>query len=187
MNPNKLECKVVGPSTKCFCDHYYKNHDFLEAKDGRVRCKMNGCQCASFHYLPVYGSQDFKCSCKHSYQAHHVNKKNCKSCPCKEFTSTWSCSCGYKFGEHRNVIEKRKEREERGASSHPINGGIVSYSAMLDGADRYGSQVDEYLKDNPDKAVKKVDLKLARNSKEGPLGKINAALLYDTPLRFGSK
>lgn len=28
-NPKGLECKVVGPSTKCFCDHYYKNHDFL--------------------------------------------------------------------------------------------------------------------------------------------------------------
>ena len=33
-NSKGLECKVVGPSTKCFCDHFYKNHDFLEGKNG---------------------------------------------------------------------------------------------------------------------------------------------------------
>ena len=58
---------------------------------------------------------------------------------------------------------------------------------MLDGTDRYESQVDDYLKDNPDKAVKKTDLKLAENTKEAPTGKITAAVLFDTPLRFGSK
>jgi hypothetical protein len=56
---------------------------------------------------------------------------------------------------------------------------------MLEGADRYESQVDEYLKDNPDKAVKKVDLKLAKNFRDEKSGKITAAVLYDTPLRFG--
>lgn len=58
---------------------------------------------------------------------------------------------------------------------------------MLDGSDRYESQVDDYLRDNPDKAVKKVELKLAKQNKEAPTGKVTAALLYDTPLRFGSK
>lgn len=28
-NPDGVECKIVGPASKCFCDHPYKNHDFL--------------------------------------------------------------------------------------------------------------------------------------------------------------
>jgi len=27
VNSQGLECKVVGPSTKCFCDHRYKEHN----------------------------------------------------------------------------------------------------------------------------------------------------------------
>jgi hypothetical protein len=83
VNPKGLECKVVGPSTKCFCDHYFKNHDFLEAKGEKVKCKQAGCACTNYSYIPIYGSQDFKCNCKHSYQVHQLNKRNCKSCVCK--------------------------------------------------------------------------------------------------------
>lgn len=69
-NKDGLACKIVGPSSKCFCDHLYKNHDFLEGANGKVKCKYSGCKCADFNYLPIYGSQDFKCTCKHSYQNH---------------------------------------------------------------------------------------------------------------------
>lgn len=106
-----MSCKTIATSSKCFCDHPYKNHDYLEGINGKVKCKYAGCKCMNYYYIPVYGSQDFKCSCKHSYQAHDVNKKNCKTCACKNFISTWGCSCGLKFGEHKTVSEHRKEKE----------------------------------------------------------------------------
>ena len=28
-NADKLACKNIGPSSKCFCDHPYKNHDYM--------------------------------------------------------------------------------------------------------------------------------------------------------------
>ena len=64
-NPNDLACKNIGPSSKCFCDHTYKNHDFIQG--GKVKCKTLGCKCPDYYYIPIYGSQDFKCTCKHSY------------------------------------------------------------------------------------------------------------------------
>lgn len=83
------------------------------------------------------------------------------------------------------MVERAKERQDRGVASHPINGGIVSYSSMLDGVDRYEGQINEYLKDNKDKVVKTQDLKLAKNHQPQISEKMNAAVLYDTPLRFG--
>lgn len=97
-NPEGLACKNVGPSSKCFCDHPYKSHDYLEAPNGKVKCKNPGCKCPSFTFIPIHGSQDFKCGCKHSYQKHDLVKQNCTACPCKGFTISWSCTCGYKFG-----------------------------------------------------------------------------------------
>lgn len=55
---------------------------------------------------------------------------------------------------------------------------------MLDGADRYENEVNQYLQDNPDKKVEVRDLKL-KNPNEDFKGKMTAAVLYDTPLRFG--
>lgn len=96
-NPDGVSCKTIGPSSKCFCDHPYKTHDFLEGTKEKVKCKSPGCKCSNFYYIPIYGSQDFKCACKHSYQNHDPNKKNCTSCQCKSFASSWSCTCGFKF------------------------------------------------------------------------------------------
>jgi hypothetical protein len=96
-NPEQLVCKNIGPSSKCFCDHPYKSHDYLEGTGGKAKCKASGCKCLNFNYIPIHGSQDFKCACKHSYQGHDKNKKNCSQCPCKTFTTSWSCTCGFKY------------------------------------------------------------------------------------------
>lgn len=109
-NPESLACKNIGPSSKCFCDHPYKTHDFLEAGNGKVKCKSAGCKCLNFNYIPIHGSQDFKCGCKHSYQLHDTNKKTCSSCPCKGFTTSWSCTCGFKFPEHKTVHDKQSAK-----------------------------------------------------------------------------
>lgn len=95
----------MGPSTKCFCDHLFKYHNTL---NGKLKCTQAGCKCLDFLYLPIYGSQDLKCNCKHSYQLHDPSKKNCKSCPCKAFGSNWSCTCGQKFDEHKTISETKE-------------------------------------------------------------------------------
>lgn len=48
-----------------------QNHDYIRnVPNGKVKCKSTGCKCPTYTYIPVQGSQDFKCSCKHSYQQH---------------------------------------------------------------------------------------------------------------------
>lgn len=145
-NPESLACKNVGPSSKCFCDHPYKSHDFLSGTNNKVKCKVAGCKCLDFKYIPIHGSQDFKCSCKHSYQTHDLVKFNCKSCPCKMFTIGWSCTCGFKFGQHKTVHEKQAQKEEKGETVGLKQGGIISYSSMLDGAERFSAGIKEEVK-----------------------------------------
>ncbi len=113
-NSEGLACKVVGPSTKCFCDHLYKGHDYLEGKNGKIKCKTVGCKCANFEYIPIHGSQDFKCTCKHSYQNHDLAKKSCKNCQCKNFQSTWGCPCGQKYSSHKSISEKKEAKQSKG-------------------------------------------------------------------------
>ncbi len=136
-NPKGLVCKAVGPSTKCFCDHLFKDHDWLAQEGDKIPCKSKGCPCANYYYIPVYGSQDFKCGCKHSYQAHNLKSKACKSCACKKFESLQSCACKFKYREHEQRNERKKELEARGENPHAVLGGVTSFSDMLDGADRF--------------------------------------------------
>ena len=60
----------------------------------------------------------------------------------------------------------------------------MSYSSMLEGADRHGNQVDEYLNEHPDKVTKVQEMKLAKNVKVEEDPKVNAFELYNTPLRW---
>jgi len=32
-NIKGIDCKMIGPATKCFCDHRFKDHEFLNPKD----------------------------------------------------------------------------------------------------------------------------------------------------------
>lgn len=67
-NSKGRDCKAIGPATKCICDHRFKEHEYLNPVDKQVRCKIKGCKCRCFDYIPVHGSYDFKCLCKHSYR-----------------------------------------------------------------------------------------------------------------------
>lgn len=118
----------------------------MDGSTGKVKCKAANCKCLNFGYLPIHGSQDFKCSCKHSYQHHDPNKKTCAQCPCKGFTISWSCTCGFKYGEHKTVHDKQEAKEEKGETVGLKNGGVVSYSSMLDGAEQFGYGIKEEVK-----------------------------------------
>lgn len=116
-NEKGIECKMIGPETKCLCDHRYKEHthDVITLK---THCKNKKCSCPQFFYIPTYGSYDFKCLCKHSYKfhdpiTHRCTKGNCGGCN-KGFNSTWTCACGSKFHEHTTIFESTSQRRGLG-------------------------------------------------------------------------
>ncbi len=58
------------------------------------------------------------------------------------FASSWSCSCGQKYGEHTTLFEDRNDRIARGKPvdnySGPMSmGGMMSFQSLMDGADGY--------------------------------------------------
>jgi len=145
-----VDCKNIGPSAKCFCDHRYKDHNYLNPVDKKVHCKAKGCPCPTYYYVPVHGSQDFKCLCKHSYTEHDPITKKCVKgqCGCNvRFSSAWSCTCHLKFGEHKTVFETREERIALGKPVEdfdvPEGGGMGNFSSLVEGAESFGYQAQQ--------------------------------------------
>ena len=146
-NVQGKDCKTIGPSSSCFCGHRYKFHNFDNIKTRQVHCREPKCKCALFDYVPVYGSADLKCLCKHSYRDHTNKTKKCKKCPCMPtFTSKHGCSCGMNFDDHETVFESREEREAAGRQVEPkwkqgLNmiggmGGLTGFSDLADGQEK---------------------------------------------------
>ena len=110
---------MIGPETKCFCNHRFKEHEYLNPKGAKPFCKAPKCKCNCFEYIPTHGAYDFKCLCKHSFKEHDRNTKKCTNPKCKGcngFGSTWTCSCGSKYADHVTVIETFEERKAKGKS-----------------------------------------------------------------------
>ena len=61
------ECHAVGPATRCFCGHSYSSHAWYETDTKRVRCRVEGCRCECFKYVPGRGSTHIRCACKHGH------------------------------------------------------------------------------------------------------------------------
>eukprot|EP00741_Cyanophora_paradoxa_P011848 tig00020564_g11451.t1 len=171
-----IDCKNVGPSTKCFCDHRYKEHD-TDAADF-VRCRAAGCKCGQFEYLPSHGTWAVKCNCKHDHDAHRpTGRKQCTKCACASFSSSFVCSCGRPWGDHKTVFEKAAERR---AAGRPVDnlagggalyaavGGVTDYSALADGIDRemiaYSGSLAPQLEGGPPRA------RIAGGPSAGPSG-----------------
>ena len=111
------DCKAIGPASQCFCGHRFKQHNFDNVETKKVDCKDKQCKCKLFDYIPVFGSQDFKCyTCKHSCHEHDPVTKKCKraGCKCSCFYSRHACSCGMGYDVHQTVFETRAEREAQG-------------------------------------------------------------------------
>ncbi|KAH3757672.1 protein FAM221A [Pelomyxa schiedti] len=142
-----MDCRLIGPSSKCFCTHAYRSHS-VDTPDKKVFCKVKGCTCKLYEYIPCHGSFRIKCSCKHFFDEHSpAGRKKClkTGCTCMAFYSPTSCSCGQHWDEHVTVFETRQERMESGrpvdnlgggGEGYAALGGITNFSSLLDGVDR---------------------------------------------------
>ena len=143
-NPSGMDCKLIGPETQCFCLHRYKQHqtDFEEpvSSSSQLQCKVAGCRCSGFHFVPKNGNMFLKCHCKHAMDDHKARKPYaCAKCACKCFKTSFRCGCGSSVNEHVLLIENREERLKRG---HPVArdeppyaamGGLTGLSSLIDG------------------------------------------------------
>lgn len=164
VNDKGKTCKNIGPATKCFCDDRFKDHEYMNPNPPKkVACKNPACKCKQYSYIPVHGSQDLRCFCKHSYRDHTWKTKKCKKCGCTCFQSSWSCTCGQTYNQHKTVIqtyaEKVKNNQPMGEVANilmdpmvqamqmgmgPAGGhGLESFSDMVDGAQRFGTKIEE--------------------------------------------
>lgn len=165
-NQQGTDCKTVGPYSTCFCGHRYRQHqtdDNVTTK--KVPCKTPKCRCRQFSYVPVYGSNDLKCLCKHSFREHNPQTKTCErpNCRCQGFSSTHSCTCSQHYNTHSTVFESR---EERLAMGRPVDnfggggelyaamGGVTDFASLVDGADR--EAIGPMLQQGPDGPTKAI-------------------------------
>ncbi|XP_064645287.1 protein FAM221A-like isoform X1 [Lineus longissimus] len=151
--PTGIDCKLVGPETPCFCTHRYKQHktDFEtipEACPILQPCKVHGCCCNSYSYVPLNGSQPIRCGCKHYSDEHsETNLMKCKKsgCKCAGFKSSYTCGCDEPAHRHEMVVETRQEREKRG---RPVGQEGVPYQAM-GGLSGFSSLAEGYMRMDP--------------------------------------
>ena len=92
-----VECQAVGPSTRCFCTHSYSSHAWYETTSKRVKCRVDGCRCACFSYVPGRGATHIRCSCKHEHHEHRTSDGRSAPCShagcgCAGFQSNWRCA-----------------------------------------------------------------------------------------------
>ena len=91
------ECQAIGPATRCFCNHSYSSHAWYETETKRVRCRVEGCRCTCFSYVPGRGATHIRCGCKHEHHEHRTSDGRpgpCShpGCDCKGFHSNWRCA-----------------------------------------------------------------------------------------------
>ncbi|KAM9308000.1 protein FAM221A [Gastrophryne carolinensis] len=144
-SPTGMDCKLIGPETLCFCTHRYKQHktDFKELPKQRsihLPCKVSKCQCKSYHYVPLNGSQPIRCRCKHFADDHSAASPfNCKKCSgCAGFHSSFTCGCSQPAYTHDTVVETKEERLAQGKPvGHDVQyaamGGLTGFSSLAEG------------------------------------------------------
>ncbi|XP_075443240.1 protein FAM221A [Ascaphus truei] len=144
-SPSGMDCKLVGPETPCFCTHRYKQHqtDFKEIPKDRpvtLPCNVRQCQCKSFHYVPLNGSQPIRCRCKHFADEHSVaGSYHCTKCSkCAGFHSCFTCGCTQPAYAHETVVETKEERLAQGKPvGHDVPyaamGGLTGFSSLAEG------------------------------------------------------
>ncbi|XP_008419913.1 protein FAM221A isoform X1 [Poecilia reticulata] len=143
--PGGIDCKQIGPETQCFCEHRYKQHqtEFEVIPSERpiaLQCKVSGCRCSSYNYIPQPGCAMVRCKCKHLPQDHSEAAGHlCKKCKvCSGFQSPYTCGCGRPSFEHRTLVETKQERLARGQPvgkdvPYAAMGGLTGFTSLLDG------------------------------------------------------
>ncbi|CAH2282638.1 Hypothetical predicted protein [Pelobates cultripes] len=144
-SPTGMDCKLIGPETRCFCTHRYKQHktDFKELPKDRpihLPCKVSRCPCKSYHYVPLNGSQPIRCRCKHFADDHSVaGDFHCNKCSkCAGFHSSFTCGCTQPAYAHETVVETKEERLAHGKPvgrdvPYAAMGGLTGFSSLAEG------------------------------------------------------
>lgn len=181
VNEKGFECKAIGPESMCFCGHRYKNHNFDNVKTKKVNCKQAKCKCSLFEYVPVYGSNDVKCLCKHSYSLHDNQTRKCSKCQtCQKFGSKFTCNCTSTYDDHKTIIENREERLAKGKAVDPGwmtgnmaagVGGLNSFAGMIN--DVYQLEYQALLNDPGKKKELMADMGKKGNGNFKALGSAN--------------
>ena len=151
---SECECHAVGPATRCFCSHSYSSHAWYETDTKRVGCRVDGCRCSCFSYVPGRGSTHIRCACKHSHAEHSSQGRpaGCRSCACDHFHSDWRCACGATYDEHgvsfmtaaERVAAGRPVEENLGGWGEEkphleaVCGGVTRMTSLLSGVERLG-------------------------------------------------
>uniref|UniRef100_A0A1A8JDH6 Protein FAM221A n=1 Tax=Nothobranchius kuhntae TaxID=321403 RepID=A0A1A8JDH6_NOTKU len=143
--PGGADCKQIGPETQCFCTHRYKQHKtewevVPSERPLALPCRVKGCLCSAFRFVPLVGSSPVRCRCKHQLQDHREDAAHlCKKCDfCSGFQSPYTCGCGQPCYAHQTLVETKQEREARGQPAgkdvpYAAMGGLTGFRSLLDG------------------------------------------------------
>mmetsp|Transcript_24893 Transcript_24893/g.24561 ORF Transcript_24893/g.24561 Transcript_24893/m.24561 type:complete len:157 (+) Transcript_24893:3-473(+) len=97
------ECTRVGPGCKCFCGHFFQDHDINKKTN-----PCQGCVCKRFQFIPQrpeevgewwlprrkefnINTYRVKCKCNHTHEEHNPNTQSCILCSCYRFESNFLC------------------------------------------------------------------------------------------------
>ena len=134
-NHKNQVCQKILLAKKCFCNHMYKEHDYFNTNSKSVKCKIKTCECLGFMYLPVHGSSDLKCQCKHSFTEHKLNSLKCLKCQlCLGFEMKNACACGSSFRQHQTEVHVK---QHQGIAVHSLQ-----FSDLLFEADKMESSLE---------------------------------------------
>lgn len=145
--PKGIDCHAVGPSTKCACGHQYKAHRWMDTEKRLVGCRVPGCRCPCFRYIPGRGSRYLRCSCKHEVEDHRDasgRPSRCTKCACTGFhNSGWRCACGEMFDDHATIVCQASDLPPGSDDGYhqasylsAAGGGVTRLTSLLHGVDR---------------------------------------------------
>ncbi|KAA6400118.1 MAG: hypothetical protein EZS28_004353 [Streblomastix strix] len=133
-NPHALDfCSRIGPKCKCFCGHFFADHDKNPCARKGASTKCHTCECKRFEFVPMRPEEvgdwwlprrkDFnvtkwraKCKCGHTHEEHSPGvSKFCKKCGCGQWQAHYNCpNCERMGGDHETEWETRDERKQKG-------------------------------------------------------------------------
>ncbi|KAM5189535.1 protein FAM221A isoform 5-T5 [Callospermophilus lateralis] len=123
----------------------YKQHktDFETIPQQRpidLPCRVTGCQCRAYLFVPLNGTQPIRCRCKHFADQHSPAPGfTCNACSkCSGFHSSFTCACGQPAYAHDTVVETKQERMAQGKPvgqdvPYAAMGGLTGFSSLAEG------------------------------------------------------
>ncbi|EPY85073.1 hypothetical protein CB1_000406004 [Camelus ferus] len=123
----------------------YKQHktDFEAIPQQRpisLPCRVTGCPCRAYLYVPLNGAQPVRCRCKHFADQHSAAPGfTCNACSkCSGFHSCFTCACGQPAYAHDTVVETKQERLAQGKPvgrdvPYAAMGGLTGFSSLAEG------------------------------------------------------